>query len=250
MNLRPSASVVVLLVVGLSLPFATRAQIAADRPGFGDGAATVGAGTAQAELGYAFNGNGVNSHQLGQLLVRYGLTGALELRGAVNSYVFTESPLDNGYNGTGIGAKLRLFQNESGALSGVAALSLPTETGVFETRDDRVRQEVKLAFDGALGDRLTLSVNGGASFFYAAGVQDDRAVEWHFIPTLSFGITENTGAYVGYAGFYDDGRNRNWVEAGLTLLQSADTQLDVNTGLRLDDRTDAYFLGVGLAHRL
>ncbi|MEF8940074.1 MAG: transporter [Salinivenus sp.] len=240
-----SAAFALLVAATLSLAPSASAQISADRPGFGDGTATVAPGTFQAGLGYAVNGNGVTSHELGQLFLRYGVTDALELRGGVGSYVAIESPFDNGYNGTGVGAKLRLFQNETSALSGVATLGLPTGTGAFDTVDDRARQTVKLAYDGALGEGLTLSVNGGASFFYT----DDSAVEWLFIPTLSFGLTETTGAYVGYAGFYDDGPNANWVEGGLTLLANPDTQLDVNTGLRVDDNGDDFFVGLGVAHR-
>ncbi|MFB6247052.1 MAG: transporter [Salinibacter sp.] len=235
----------VALVLGGGLPSPAAAQISADRPGFGDGTTTVAPGTFQAGLGYAVNGNGVTSQELGQLFLRYGITDALELRGGVGSYVVNESPRDDGYGGSSVGTKVRLFQNATSALSGVATLGLPTGTGAFDTPDDRARQTVKLAFDGALGDGLTLSVNGGASFFYT----DDSAVEWLLIPTLSFGLTETTGAYVGYAGFYDDGPNANWVEGGVTLLTTPDTQLDVNTGLRVDDNANDFFVGVGVAHR-
>jgi hypothetical protein len=238
-----SAALALLLAATLNLAPSASAQISADRPGFGDGTATVAPGTFQAGLGYAVNGNGVTSHELGQLFLRYGVTDALELRGGVGSYEVTDG--ENGYNGTGVGAKLRLFQNETSALSGVATLGLPTGTGALDTVDDRARQTVKLAYDGALGDGLTLSVNGGASFFYT----DDSAVEWLLIPTLSFGLTETTGAYVGYAGFYTDGLNANWVEGGVTLLATPDTQLDVNTGLRVDDNGDDFFLGLGVARR-
>ena len=251
MQLSRLAAAAFALLLAASLPLApsAHAQISADRPGFGDGTATVAPGTIQAGLGYAFNDNGASSQELGQLLLRYGVTDALELRGAVGSYVINESPFDNGYGGTGVGAKLRLFQNATSALSGVATLSLPTGTGFFDTPDDRARQEIKLAFDGALGEGLTFSVNGGASFFYAAGSQEDRAVEWLFIPTLSFGLTETTGAYVGYAGFYNDGLNANWVESGITFLTNSDTQLDVNTGVRLDANANGFFVGAGVAHR-
>jgi hypothetical protein len=236
------------LVFGMT-PLSSSAQISADRPSFGDGTATVRPGTFQAGLGYAFNGNGLNSHDLGQLLLRYGVTDALEVRGGVNSYVVNESPVGNGYVGSGIGAKLNLLETETSALSGVATVSLPTGTGVYDTIDDRARQEVKLAFDGALGEGLTLSMNGGASFYYSAGVQDDRAVQWLFIPTLSVDVTDTVGAYVGYAGFYDEGSNENWVEGGLTFLSSLDTQFDVNTGLRVDENANDFFVGLGVAHR-
>lgn len=244
---RGSFTILLALVLSAGLPAASSAQISADRPGFGDGTATVAPGTFQAGLGYAFNGNGINSHELGQLFLRYGVSDRIEVRGGVGSYELTSG--ENGYNGTSIGTKVGLAQTDLWALSGVASLGLPTESGVFDTRDDRARQEVKLAFDGVLGESITFSVNGGASFFYSAGVQDDRAVEWLFIPTLSFGITEVTGAYVGYAGFYNEFVNRNWVEGGLTFLPNPDTQLDVNAGLRLDEASDGFFLGLGVARR-
>jgi len=235
-----------LLLLSVAGPLAAHAQISADRPGFGDGSATVAPGTFQAGLGYAVNGNGITSHELGQLFLRYGLLDGVELRGGVGSYVLNESPFDDGYSGTSVGAKVRLFQTDVSALSGVATLGLPTGDA-FGTAD-RARQEVKLAYDGALGEGLTLSINGGASFFYDEGTQEDRAVEWLFIPTLSFGLTDDVGAYVGYAGFYTDGPNANWVEGGLTLLANLDTQLDVNTGLRVDEGSD-FFVGLGVAHR-
>lgn len=248
-SLRGPCTILLALLLSAALPAPSSAQIAADRPGFGDGTTTVAPRTFQAGIGYAFNGNGLNSHELGQLFLRYGISDRIEVRGGVGSYVVVESPFDNGYDGTSLGTKVRLAQTDLWALSGVASLGLPTESGFFDTRDDRARQNVKLAFDGALGEDITLSVNGGTSFFYSAGVQDDRAVEWLFIPTLSFSVTETTGAYVGYAGFYDDGPNANWVEGGLTYLYDADTQLDVNTGLRVDDNGDDFFLGLGVARR-
>lgn len=248
-SLREVLAGVLVLLLGASVPLASSAQISADRPGFGDGTTTVAPGTFQAGLGYAFNGNGINNHELGQLLLRYGVSDRIEVRGGVGSYVVVESPFDNGYSGTSVGTKVRLAQTDVWTLSGVGSVSLPTGTGVFDTRDDRARQEVKLAFDGALGETITLSVNGGASFFYSAGVQNERAVEWLFIPTLSFGVTESTGAYVGYAGFYNEFVNRNWVEGGITFLPNSDTQLDVNTGLRLDEASDGFFLGLGVARR-
>lgn len=242
-------TITITLLASLGLPLDTYGQISADRPGFGTGTATVGSGTVQASLGYAGNGNGITSHELGQLLLRYGVSDRFELRGGINSYVVIEAPFDNGYSGTSVGAKVRLFKNDISALSGVATLGLPTETGALSGPDDRARQDLVLAYDGALGDGLTLSVNGGTSFYYASGIQNDRDVEVLFIPTLSFGLAESVGAYVGYAGFYDDGPTRSWVEGGITMLSNANTQLDVNTGLRVDDNGDGFFVGAGVAHR-
>lgn len=135
--------------------------------------------------------------------------------------------------------------------SGVATTSVPVGTGEFAPDDRRARQELKLALDGALGEGLTLSVNSGASFYYDdGGPQSDRDVEGLFIPTLAVGLSETTGAYVGYAGFYGTHANRNWVEGGITFTPNADTQFDVTTGLRVDDNVDTgFFVGLGLATR-
>lgn len=221
-----------------------RAPLAPDRPGFGDGTAVVTPQTLQAETGYALNADGSSTTlELGQLLLRYGLTHNVELRGYANSYVVADG--SNGYTGTGLGAKWKLFQTDLVQLSTVAALALPTGTGPFKSFDDRARQEVRLAFDGALGSTLTFSANGGVSFYYTG----TSATSWLFTPSLSTPLNARTGFYVGYAGFYSETTDTNWVESGLTYLVSPDTQLDLNTGLQLDAGSDLFFVGLGLAHR-
>lgn len=249
------------LVLLASVDVPARAQLTADRPGFGDGASTVTPRTVQMELGYAYTGNGETTHELGQLLLRYGLTNALELRGGIGSLFLTNprrsaslattagSVWEGGYSGTSAGVKLRLYDTRATTLSSVATVELPTEAGTNRTPDDRARQEVKLAFDASLIRSLTVSVNVGTAFFYASGFRDDRASEWLFIPTLSMPLSDSIGTYLGYAGFYSDSPDTHWLEAGLAVLEDSDTQFDVNAGLRLDGQSDAFFLGGGIAHR-
>lgn len=275
-------------------PTTAQAQIAPDRPGLGDGASVVEAGTFQVELGYQFSRaqleetasiggrpieaeSSINLHQLGQLLLRFGAADVLELRAGIGSYGWqstsTEisSPIsspefpissqeiegnEEGYLGTTLGAKVRLLQTSTVTLSGLTNTTIPTATGDFDTPEDRARQEVKLALNGALGSGLSLTVNGGASFFWAAGEQDDRAAEWLFIPTLNITVNEKVSTYVGYGGFYADdsqevdAANTNFVEAGLTYLPTPDLQLDVNGGYRVDRNVDSeFFFGFGIAQR-
>ncbi len=257
----------VALVFALA-PSTVQAQISSDRPGLGDGATVIAPGTFQAELGYQLGQASladidVTTHSIGQLFLRYGVTDYLEVRGGVGSIGVASSDAfaenltgyvgagqGSGNFGTTLGAKLRLLDAETATLSGLASVSAPTLSGDFETSDDRARQEVKFILDAALGSNLSLTVNGGSTFFWSSGFQDDRAVEWLFIPTLNIPINEKVGTYVGYGGFYTDGENTNFVEAGLTLLATPDTQLDVNGGFRVDDNVDSqFFLGVGLAQR-
>lgn len=230
-----------LALVCLSPPTAV-GQISADRPGFGDGTTTVAPGTFQAELGAAAANDdfGTNA-ELGQLLLRYGVADFLELRAGVGSAAL-DAP-DTEYTGTSVGGKLRLLQSSLSAVSLVSTWNLPTGSGAFAA--DRVSQTLALAYDGALGEDLGFSVNAGTSVPYGG----DADPSYLFIPTLSFAVTDRVGGYVGYAGFYNTGLNTNYVEAGVTLLSSPNTQLDVNTGLQIDEYQDAFFVGLGLAHR-
>lgn len=261
-------------------------RISSDRPGFGDGASTVGAGTIQAELGYQFTGLTVtqssslgtvdaeaNAHELGRLLVRYGVNDFIELRAGIGSYSFvsveqtvevngeTQTLQDedlDGYSGAGVGiqpgtvlgAKFRLFRNDVATVSFLSSTSLPIAKEEFLEGDDRSRQEFKLALDGALGNALTLSVNAGANFYWVGGEQEERYPIAVFTPALNFDLSEQIGAYVGYVGYYQKDDNENYVEGGLTFFPTSDTQLDVNGGLRVDDNVDSLWLiGLGLAQR-
>lgn len=240
-----------LLLLTIGAPSSLHAQIQTDRPGFGDGTATVDARTLQVSAGYAYNSNRAsllgatyNSHELGQLLLRYGVIDGVEIRGGANSFVFTESPLENGYNGTSLGTKIRLFETQTMSVSGLASVGFPTGTGFFGF-EDRFHQEIKVAADGALGESLTLTANAGARFFY----DNKEELQWLFFPTVSYDVTESIGAYVGYAGFYTEDTTVNWVEGGATLLFDQNTQLDASVGVDIDSDRQPFFIGVGAARR-
>lgn len=241
-----------------------------DRPGLSNAAATVQAGTFQAELGYDLTQNTtfdetLSTHSVGLLLFRYGVTDAIELRANVGSVGFaevaglTDTELESGYVGTGLdgraagptfGAKARFLQSETLTVSGFSQTSVPMlMSGPFETADDRSRQTLALLVDGALGEGITLTVNGGTSFYWSGGDQEDRLFSAIFIPTLNFSINDMTGAYVGYFGEYNEFANTNFVEGGFTYLVGENTQVDINGGYRIDDNQDGYFIGLGLSQR-
>jgi len=244
-----------VLAALLLVPTGAQAQdvISSDRPGIGNGPDVVTPGTFQAELGYGFNredsGNSERTlHDVGQLLLRLGVTDAVELRGGVGSLGFVSNgSSDSGYQGLNLGAKARFFQSETATVGALATTSLQsTQSGTFDGMDDRARQDLTLVGNFALGTRLSLTTNVGTQFYFT----DDAEQSFTFIPTLNIGLNDQVGAYVGYAGTYTDGPNQNFVEGGLTFLATPNTQLDVNTGFRIDDNVDTgFFLGLGLAQR-
>lgn len=257
-------------------PAPAQAQIAAERPGFADDPAVIGARNFQVELGYQYIGTSLNdvsasSHNIGMVNLRYGITEFMELRAGVGSIGVekfeNEDEASSGYvgssigiraPGTLIGAKVRFLNTSALTMSGVANVSFPTRTGSFANEDMRSRQELKLAVNGRLSPRFSVTVNGALSFFWSSGAQDDRVVKYIFLPRFNFSATDRIGGYVGYAGFYADdsnpfdAANTNFVEGGLTFLATPKTQIDVNGGYRLDDNyaIDSQFIfGLGLAQR-
>ncbi len=246
----PAAMLLGAVLLGAMLLSAVpaAAQVVSDRPGFWNGAYTVAPGRVQAEAGYALDALSDAQeavHELGQLVVRVGVTERLEARALVGSYVAGTDTTDGGYTGAALGAKLSLAERPTWSLSAEASATLPTATGGFDTGDDRARPEARLLFDGALGRSLTLSVNVGASAF-ATGAADAEVLA---IPALTVALTPTTSAYVGYAGSYrDDAPDSHFAEAGATLLARPDVQLDLNTGYRLDDAASRLFVGVGVAY--
>mgnify|MGYP006276160181 FL=1 len=272
-----SAGLALLLVITMAAP-SSMAQMAdeplsSDRPGFSNAAATVQQGVVQAELGYSFlntadqfGDESAIDHNLGQLLLRYGVTDAVELRANIGSYQFVEvregplsDPLstepettfEDGYFGPAVEAKARIFRNATTTVSAFSSTLIPVQTGVYDSQtDQRAVQTLALLLDGQLGTGVSLTLNGGAQFFWDGGVQDDRNVSALFIPTLNFSINDALGAYVGYYGVYNDSANTNFVEGGLTYLASSNTQVDLNTGYRVDDNLDQFFVGIGLSQRI
>lgn len=245
-SIAPRLLLFVLVLLGSFGLRPVLAQIGADRPGFADGAVTVDDQTVQAELGYALRQNGGTTHEIGQLLLRGGLSDRIELRGRAGSIQVADGSA--AYDGAALGAKVGIFETRAAMVGVMAMTDLPLAT--TPRAPDRARQELTLAFTGALSERAILTMNTGTRFFFSGGTQDDRASEGLFIPTLALGLSETVGAFVGYAGIYGQGGNRNWIEGGLTLLTNSDTQLDLNGAVRVDEHAEApFFLGVGVSRR-
>ena len=239
-------------LLALMLPLPSQAQtISADRPGFGDGTSTVARGRLQVEGGYAFSKAGLTEQQeIGQALIRVGVSPQVEMRFALNSYVIQQEPREEeGTGDFGIGLKVNLLDGASHGLPNLAALAsttLPRPDAPFGS--DVWTQTFKLAADFSVSERTALSANMG----YAVTPNEGDG-ELNPLLTLSLGTTlpgTDVGAYAGYAHFaQDDADAENWIEAGLTYLLSRSTQVDVNGAYRLEDDADRYFFGVGIAQR-
>lgn len=241
-RLRTSAAWVFTAVALAALPASAQENIASDRPGIGSAAVVVAPGVLQAEFGTAwFGGPGADALGVGQLFVRYGL-GALELEFLGNSWVTVRDGGPDGFEDVGVGAKVRVAQgiSDRADLSFQGLLTAPTGGDAF-TADEWVPTVVAL-MDVSLGATSGMGVNFG----YRFGPGDlDGLVFTSVTPAIS--LTDQLGAYGGWAGNFFEGGDTHWIEGGLAYLVTSDLQLDLNGAASPD--TDRWFIGVGMAVR-
>lgn len=228
------------------------AQIASDRPGFGDGSAVMAPNRFQVETGYAFSdGGAVDRHAIGQVLLRLGVAPGVELRGAINSYVVTRGAVDeSGFEDVSVGAKVNLVAGDGAPLGRpnvtlIAAAALPTGSDAFS--GGVVAPQAKLALDWGLSGSTALSVNAGYAFTF----EDADANQFFTYVALGTAVpgAAGLGAFAGlYSLFPHTGDSAHGLDGGLTFLPAPDTQLDVSVGLGLTAGEPDVTLGFGIAH--
>jgi hypothetical protein len=238
------------LLLALGAPAASYAQdLVTDRPDFTESAVTVPAGLRQLEGGYTFARSGeVDTHALGELLLRIGLSRRLEFRGELNSHVWQRTPEASAseFDDPGIGVKLAIANPEYGATLLGATSALIVGTSVPVERSGSLQPEAKLLLAWDLSESASFSSN-----LNAARLRDEIGGYWETSASASLGLTlaERVGMYLEAYGFAAAGReDPAYLNGGVTLLLSPEVQLDLRVGARTD-RGNERFFGVGLAHR-
>ena len=165
MRQRISLLIGVLVWQYVSVPVAAQGvgPLITDRPDFTESPVSVARGVIQLEGGYTFTGvSGTRSHSLGEILVRVGVGGPLELRFGVNSYqIEGGSPVRRGMEDSGIGAKLEVVE-AAGArptIGLIVGASLPTGARAF--RSETVEPEAVVAMGWALPGGWSVGSNVG-----------------------------------------------------------------------------------------
>ena len=227
--------------------------IAADRPGMGNGAGIVPTGTLQLESGYRFSRVvGEKEHTLGEVLLRMAPARRLELRIGLNSYLSTRSPGgdDSGFGDGSLGLKVKLYEQEQGAgplaISTVLATTLPTGSEIY--RENKLQPSTEFILGWAISERVGLST----SFYYALASQGGGQYN-QFAGGVSLGcsVSERTACFLEYYGVAVEsgyGRNTGYFDGGLTYLIDDNCQVDIHSGVGLNDESPNYFIGVGLSY--
>ena len=236
-------------------------SLVADRPDFTEAASTVGRGVLQIEFGYTFGGdwsggNSVQTHTLGELLVRGGFAADwLELRLAATPVTRVDSD-GSGASETGIedlylGAKLELIRQAGRrpALALLPQMTLPTGSTLFS--GGRALPGVNLVYGWDVAGGLSLGGSTQVNLAVAEG--DDRYAEWAQSAVAGAGLGARGGVYGEWYAFLSGGADapgEHYFNAGLTWLTTDDAQWDFRIGVGLNDAAEDLFAGVGAAIRM
>ena len=245
--------------------------IVTDRPSESAGPTPVPRGVVQIETGYKFSrfltdGKRTDTHELPDLLLRFGVVRGFEVRVTAIGYGFKnldsdgrreepEQPIQkDGFHDVSVGVKWALTEEGARrpALSLLADVSVPVGDPGFT--DDYVNPKLLLLFTNTLTERLSLTYNVGPSFITFQETGEKRTVvDLAYTAMLSGPVTERTAWFAELFGSFalsDARTSRHSVQAGLTFLAARNFQLDVRAGVGAVADVPTWLLGTGFAVRL
>ena len=222
--------------------------VAADRPSFSTGAHIVPELRVQVEGGARQQRIGDTSgYDVGELLVRVGLTNRLEVRAGLPTFAETKtgSSKASGFKDTSIGAKILLKSGDKGAVSVLAAAILPT--GSASVDEPVFQPGARLISDVNLSKRTVVTTNVG--YLYSS-VQGERHTFTFAVSTLNFALTKNRTIY---SEFYVQDLRHTWIHryaaTGGSWTIRKRTAIDLSTGFGLYNQAHGpdYYWGIGLS---
>lgn len=244
-----------LALLALASPAALYADelISADRPGLANGSSTVGRGTFQLEAGFERDSSDDDVHGIATpVLLRFGLTDALELRAETDGYQRATAPFAEAAKGwapLSAGFKYRLREEGRGgpAMSVIGRVFPSSGSGDFKST--RTTGDLVLTADQTFAERWTINPNVGIAWQEAEGRYTAAlaalTIQYSFRPTLGVFVD---GAWqrpeapsAGSAAILD---------LGGAWVVGRDAQLDVSVGWGVGGETVAnWFWSAGVSRR-
>ncbi len=222
-----------------------------DRPDFTESAITITPGRVQFEGGATHVDSGaVDSVELGEVLVRLGLSRRLELRLGLPIYASVDDPSagdPSGFTDSTIGVKVALGESRGWTTAVLVGTTLPT--GSSEFREPHPQPGVVLAAERDLSAAIALGTNLGWGYRSDGGDQFGEALA---SAALGFGIGPSTGFFVEVFGMMPSDRGRPetyFFDTGLTHGVRPNLQLDLRAGVGLNSAAADFFVGAGLIWR-
>jgi Putative MetA-pathway of phenol degradation len=226
------------------------APIEADRPDQTETPAIVPKGMFQAETGFVFQKNNLDSKtkSLPTTLWKYGVNENFELR-LITEYVLEEenNSKSSGLTPVYVGFKVKLL-DEKGIVpktSFIAHMSLPNVASK-QYKTEFYAPEFRFVMQHNLTEKVSLSYNLGAEW-------DGFSAEPTFIYTLTsgFSVTEKLGAYIEFFGFapQNDIANHSF-DGGFTFLINHNFMLDLSSGVGITNNAPERYFALGFSFRL
>jgi hypothetical protein len=234
-----------------------------DRPNFTQGPSTVGYKRLQIESGYTYTqavgGNAMHdTHDLPEMLVRYGLAERLEFRLSWEGAVFDgvtdratgRTVNQTGYTDVDIGLKYAISKQHEWlpAMSLIVDVSAPA--GSYDQTSHEADAEIIWSCSWSLTKRLTLSSSTGN---VCTRESDEHLTRFSQSACLDYGLTENLHIFnEWYVSCPKDSENdlpQHYYDSGFTYLVAPSFQLDWRAGIGLSDASDGFFTGCGLTFR-
>jgi hypothetical protein len=237
--------------------------LATDRPDFTEASTTVGLGVVQIESGYTYvfnrdGGLGSRTHSFPEILARIGVFAEwIEFRVFWN---FIDETVPEG--------NVLTHQSGPGDLQLAFKIGLTPQEGLLPEMALTPQMFVPSGEHGLSGDEVLPGLNWlygwelSENFTLAGSTQanralDDNGMDHHLLlaqsMTVGATLTESFGGYVEWFGIFPHGATTilpvHFLNGGLTYRLTNDIQVDIRTGVGLNDDADDYFLGVGNAVR-
>jgi hypothetical protein len=259
-----------LIVASILVAFPGAAQeeppeLVTDRPDQTESAEVVPRGFFQLEGGWTHtadeqNGETERSDDIGNLLLRIGLSKKMELRLGWNGFTSRDrraasiEDRQQGVRDADLGVKIKLTE-QLGARPKVAFLgALVLPVGDDELTSSRFDPSFRFAFAHHLSDRLVVGYNLGMVWESEIDLDDDRKLLSSGIYTLASGIafTDSVAIYVELFGSIPasaSGTPSHSFDTGFVWLVRPRLQLDIEAGVGLSGAAADWFVGAGLSVR-
>jgi hypothetical protein len=219
-----------------------------DRPSFSSSTHTVPAGHVQLEGGTSRTifGN-TSGYDVGELLMRVGLSSRIEVRANFPSYVVsrTAGVRISGSDDSSIEGKFLLKSGDRGALAVLTTAILAT--GSRSVAEHKFQPGVTLISDVSVTKKIVVTTNGG---YYRASEAGQRYNFTFGVSTVNFALTRNLSVFTEfYALNHQHGWLRRYAATGISWTVKKKTAFDLGGGVGLGNHAHGpdHYLEIGIS---
>ena len=242
-------SAIGLIFLSISLGFAQDVDtVNPDRPSFSTSTHTVAKGEVQIEGGFTrLRSGSAVGYDVGQILVRDGVSKRVELRVGVPSYEIVDVPEGRatGADDVLVETKVLLMSRKRVALGALASASFPT--GSREVAEHTFQPGATLITDITVSDAVSVTCNAGYSRATTSGLRYNSVSG---VSTANVSLSSTVSAFTEFFAFnqFHD-RAQKYVGVGAALRIGKRASIDASGGFGIRNRFDGpdRYFGAGIS---